>query len=71
MTQYLVDSSHPGVADQLRVEGREAFRLFRIPSGGGFPLQQAGRVIQFANAIDIRDEVVSGGQPAIDPDLLI
>jgi len=58
---YFVDSGHPGVASQLRVECCDAGRLFRISCRGGFPLQHTGRAVQFANAIDIRDEVVPGG----------
>ena len=39
---HFLDSGHPGIANQLRIQGRNAGRLLRIAGGAGLPFQHAG-----------------------------
>jgi hypothetical protein len=43
----LCDTSYPGVASQLGIQGERSVRLVRISARGRFPLQQAARPIEF------------------------
>ena len=52
------DAGHPGIADQLRIEGKQSLRLFRVSAGRGLPLQQAALSVEFPDGIDVGDEVV-------------
>ena len=53
------DSSHPGIADQLRIKRKEAIGLFRITRSCGFPIEDAIRPVQLANRIEIRYKFAS------------
>src|ERR1700747_1603115 len=59
---YLPNAAHPGVADQLRIEGQQAFGLLRIPAGRGFPIDQMALAIDLPDGIDIRDELTAMGE---------
>ena len=65
-----VDSGHPRVADELRIQCGNAGRLFRISCRGGLPLQNAGRAVEFANGIDVSDEIVARAECPIELNLL-
>src|SRR5579872_4716587 len=65
------DAGHPGIADQLGVEGQESIRFFRVAAGGGLPLDQALGIVDFANGIDISDEVVVVGDRTFELDLQV
>ena len=67
----VIDPGHPGVANQLRIQGRNAVGLLRIAGGGGLPLQHTGCAIQFANSIDKSDKAVARTQRAREADLLM
>ena len=54
-----VNAGDPGVADELRIEGGKAGRLFRISGRAGLPLQNAGCAVQFAKGIDVSDKIVA------------
>src|ERR1019366_596583 len=66
-----IDPGHPGIANQLRIQGRDAVRLLRIAGRGGLPLQHTGRVVQFADRIDKGDKAVARTQRACESDLLM
>jgi len=42
---HVCDAADPGVADQLRVQGKQPFRYRGVAAGGGFPLQQAASAV--------------------------
>src|ERR1039457_3551979 len=63
-----IDSSHPGVADQLRIQSRNAVRLLRIAGGGGLPLQYTGCAVQFADSVNKGDKAVARTQRARESD---
>jgi hypothetical protein len=57
--RYIGDATDPGVADQLEVKRCQPFRLFRVPSTGGFPLEQSPRTVQVTDGIDIGHKFVA------------
>src|SRR5208282_5071863 len=65
-----VDSGHPRIADELRVQRGNAGRLLRISCGRGLPFQNAGRAVQFTNGVDVSDKTVAGSQGPIELNLL-
>src|SRR5208337_4035936 len=67
----VIDSGHPGIANQLRIQCRNAVRLLGIAGGGGLPLQHAGGVVQFADSIDEGDKAVAGTQRPRETNLLM
>src|ERR1019366_3050316 len=44
-----IDPRHPGIANQLRIQGRNAVRFLGIAGGAGLPLQHTGGAVQFAD----------------------
>jgi len=42
------DAGHPGVADQLRIQSKKSFRLFRVAARGRLPFQQAPPSVEFS-----------------------
>src|ERR1019366_6096932 len=66
-----IDPRHPGVADQLRVQGRNAVRLFRIAGRAGLPFQHTRCAVQFAHSIDEGDKAVARTQRAGESNLLM
>ena len=66
-----IDPGHPGIANQLRIQSRNAVRLLGIAGGGGLPLQHTGCAVQFADGIDEGDKAVAGTQRAGESDLLM
>src|ERR1019366_9524561 len=66
-----IDPRHPGVADQLRVQGRNAVRLFRIAGRTGLPFQHTRCAVQFADRIDKNDKAVAGTQHTCESNLLM
>jgi hypothetical protein len=58
---YVGDTGNPGVADQLRIESQQSCGFFRVPAGGGLPLQQATSAVQIARGIDVGDKVILAG----------
>src|SRR6516164_6901592 len=60
----LRDSGHPGITNELRIEGQKTFRLFRISGGGRFPVDDAFRSIHLSNRIDVRHEIGARRQRA-------
>ena len=53
-----IDSSHPGITNQLRIQGRYAVRLLGIAGGGGLPLQHTRCAVQFADRVDEGDKAL-------------
>src|ERR1019366_8594206 len=66
-----IDSSHPGITNQLRIQCRNAVRLLGIAGGAGLPLQRTGCAIQFADRVDEGDKLVARTQRAGESDLLM
>src|ERR1700680_1031985 len=56
---HIGDAADPGVADQLRVERQQTFRLLGVPAGSGLPVDQATRPVEGADGNDICDELVA------------
>ena len=65
-----VDARHPGIADELRIQCRNAGRLFRISRRGSFPFQNAGRAVQFTNSVDVSYKIVARTEFPIELNLL-
>src|ERR1019366_9928335 len=65
------DPRHPGIANQLRIQGGNAVRLLGIAGRGGLPLQHTRRAVQFADSIDEGDKAVAGTQRACKSNLLM
>src|ERR1017187_3616418 len=53
----LSNTSHPRVADGLGIQRKQSLRYFRVSARTGLPLQQAARPVEFADGIDVGDEV--------------
>src|ERR1019366_3580481 len=66
-----IDAGHPGITNQLRIQGRNAVRLLWIAGGAGLPLQHTGCIVQFADRIDKGDKAVAGTQRACESNLLM
>src|ERR1019366_4343982 len=66
-----IDPRHPGIADQLGIQGRNAGRLLWIAGGAGLPLQHTGCAVQFTDRIDKGDKAVARTQRARESDLLM
>src|ERR1022692_3333091 len=66
-----IDPRHPGIANQLRIQRRNAVRLLRIAGGAGLPLQHTGCTVQFADSIDEGDKAVARTQRTCESDLLM
>src|SRR5581483_1255745 len=62
---------HPGIANQLRIQGGDAFWLLGIAGGGSLPLQQTGCAVQITQSIDEGHKAVTRGQRACKADLLL
>src|ERR1035441_8852767 len=69
--RYLGNASHPGVANQLRIQRQQSLRFFRISDRTGLPLEQAACAIEFADSVDIGDEVVASGNRSSELDLKV
>src|ERR1019366_5113172 len=54
-----VDPSHPRIADELRIQGGNAGRVFRISRRSSFPFQKTWCAVQFTNGVDVGDEIVA------------
>ena len=65
------NASHPGVANELRIQRQQSLRLFRVSARTGLPLEQAARAVEFADGIDVGDEVVLSGDRPGELDLQI
>ena len=65
-----VDAGHPGIADELRIQYGNAGRLVRISRGDSLPFQNAWRAVQFANGVDVSDEIVARTECPIELNLL-
>src|ERR1019366_1761996 len=66
-----IDAGHPGITNQLRIQGRNAVRLLGIAGGAGLPLQHTGWAVQFTDRIDKGDKAVARTQRAGESDLLM
>src|SRR5664280_523877 len=66
-----IDSRHPGITDQLRIQRRNAVRLLRIAGRAGLPLQHTRCAVQFAYCIDEGDKAVARTQGTCESDLLM
>jgi hypothetical protein len=80
--RHIGNSTDPGITNQLRIQGQQPFRFFRVATPRGLPVDQAALAIEFAQGVDVGDEfVVSGKLPgqlelqitlrAINPDAII
>src|SRR6266852_1578715 len=56
---YLRYSSDPGIANQLGIQRKQAFWVFRIATRRCLPIDQATSVINFANRVEISDKLAS------------
>src|ERR1039457_5439163 len=65
-----VDPRHPGIADQLRIQGGNAGRVFRISRRSSFPFQEAWCAVEFTNGVDISYEIVPRVECPIELNLL-
>ena len=54
----LGNACHPGIANQLWVEGQQATRFLGVAAGGGLPLEQRTHAIQVPDSIDVGHEVI-------------
>jgi hypothetical protein len=52
------NSSHPRIANQLRIQREQPVRLFRVSARRRFPLQKAARAVESADGINVGDKVV-------------
>src|ERR1019366_1291434 len=59
-----IDPRHPGITNQLRIQGRYAVRLLGIAGGASLPFQYTGCAVQFADGIDKGHKAVAGAQRA-------
>src|SRR5664279_183856 len=66
-----IDSRHPGITNQLRIQGRNAVRLLGVAGRGGLPLQHTGCAVQFTDRIDKGDKAVARIQRACESNLLM
>src|SRR6516162_5580273 len=53
------NASHPGVANELRIESQKTLRLFRISGCRRFPVDDAFRSIHLSDRIDVRHEITA------------
>src|SRR5208283_660184 len=65
-----VDPRHPGIADELRIQCRNAGRLFRVSCRSGLPFQNAGCAVEFTNGVDVSDKIVARTECPIELNLL-
>jgi hypothetical protein len=69
----LGDRRHAGhlrIADQLRIEPQQPLWFLRVAARGRFPFQKTSCPVQFANGIDVADELVPS-DGACEPDLQV
>src|SRR6202035_1470531 len=59
---YVSDTRDPGIANQLRIEGKQSGWFFRISAGGGLSFQQAASTVQLTDGIYVGHEIVLAGQ---------
>src|SRR5215469_7834435 len=58
----LRNAGHPGITNELRIEGQKTLRMFRISGGGRFPVDDAFCSIHLADRIDVRHEITATGK---------
>src|SRR5271154_3630074 len=58
------EPSHPGIADELWIEGQEPLRLFWIAAGRRFPVDDAFLPVEFTNSVYVREELAPGRERA-------
>ena len=59
------------VADQLGIQHQQSLRFFRIPTGGGLPLQQAAGTVQVSDRVNVGNEVITLRQRPCELDLQV
>jgi len=52
-------ATDPGIANELWIEGEKPLRLFRIPAGRCFPVDQAALAIEFTDRVDIGNKIIA------------
>src|SRR6266851_5771623 len=56
---YVRYSSDPGIANQLGIQRKQAFWVFRITTRRCLPIDQATSTINFANRVEVSDKLAS------------
>jgi len=67
----LGNACHPGIANQLWVEGQQSLRFVRVAAGGGLPLEQAAGAVELADGIHVGHEVVLPAEGPRELDLQV
>src|SRR5258707_1854596 len=68
---HVCDTCDPGIANQLRIQGQQSGRLFRIAAGGGLPLDEAAGAVELSDGIDVGHEGVLPGYWVVELDLQV
>ena len=52
------NSADPGIADHLRIERQQLYRVFRVSAGRRFPIDQTPLAVELTEGVYISDELV-------------
>jgi len=66
----LVNSGHPRVADELRIQGGNAHWLFGVSGRGRLPFEDARRAVEFSDGVDIGYKIAARAETPIELNLL-
>ena len=60
--RYLRNPTDPGITDELRIERKQSLGFYRIPTGCGFPVDQAVLAIDLSEGVKKGDKFAASRQ---------